>query len=66
MDAGELHSPADNYGNGSKFYINLRRGLKVIAYGIFFLLVICTSVASKGSLLLMTQSLGNIKQVRNQ
>ncbi len=65
MDAGELQSPADNYGKDSKFYTNIRRALKVLAYGLFFMLVLCTSVASKGSLLLMTQSLGNVKQVRN-
>ena len=63
MDAGQLESPADRYGRGSRFYVTTRRILKVLAYFVYFLLVLCSSVASKGSLLLMTQSLGNIKQV---
>lgn len=64
METGQLDSPADRYGQGSRFYRNTKRVLKVLAYFIFFLLVLCSAVASKGSFLLMTQSLGNAKQER--
>ena len=63
IETGQLESPADRYGQGSRFYKNTKRILKVMAYFIYFLLVLCTAVVSKGSFLLMTQSLGNIKQV---
>jgi hypothetical protein len=63
MDTGQLESPADRYGQGSRFYKNTKRVLKVMAYFIYFLLVLTSAVASKGSFLLMTQSLGNPKQV---
>jgi hypothetical protein len=64
MDTGQLESPADRYGQGSKFYKNTKRVLKILAYFLYFLLVLCSCVASKGSFLLMTQSLGNAKQER--
>ncbi len=64
METGQLDSPADRYGQGSRFYRNTKRVLKVLAYFFFFLLVLCSAVASKGSFLLMTQSLGNAKQER--
>jgi hypothetical protein len=63
MDTGQLESPADRYGQGSRFYKNTKRVLKILAYFFYFLLVLCSAVASKGSFLLMTQSLGNAKQV---
>ena len=63
IDTGQLESPADRYGQGSRFYKNTKRVLKCLAYFIYFLLVLCSTVASKGSFLLMTQSLGNAKQV---
>jgi len=64
IDTGQLESPADRYGQGSRFYKNTKRVLKCLAYFIYFLLVLCSAVASKGSFLLMTQSLGNAKQVK--
>lgn len=64
IDTGELESPADKYGQGSRFYKNIKRFFKVMAYFVYFLLVLCTACASKGSFLLMTQSLGNVKQER--
>lgn len=64
MDTGQLESPADRYGQASRFYINTRRVLKILAYLFYFLLVLGSAIASKGSLLLMTQSLGNAKQER--
>ena len=64
METGQLDSPADRYGQGSRFYRNTKRVLKVLAYFVFFLLVLCTAIASKSSFLLMTQSLGNAKQVK--
>lgn len=63
MDTGQLESPADRYGQGSRFYKNTKRVLKVLAYFFYFLLVLTSAIASKGSFLLMTQSLGNPKQV---
>jgi hypothetical protein len=63
MDTGQLESPADRYGKGSRFYTNTRRVLKILAYFFYFCFVLCSAIASKGSLLLMTQSLGNHKQV---
>ena len=66
IDTGQLESPADRYGQGSRFYKNTKRVLKCLAYFIYFLLVLCSAVASKGSFLLMTQSLGNAKQVKKQ
>lgn len=63
LDNGQLESPADRYGQGSRFYKNTKRILKITAYLFYFLLVLCSAVASKGSFLLMTQSLGNAKQV---
>ena len=66
MDTGQLESPADRYGQGSRFYKNTKRVLKILAYFLYFLLVLCSAVASKGSFLLMTQSLGNAKQVMNK
>ena len=64
METGQLDSPADRYIQGSRLYRNTKRVLKILAYFFFFLLVLCTAVASKGSFLLMTQSLGNAKQER--
>ena len=64
MDTGQLESPADRYGQGSRFYKNTKRVLKVLAYFFYFLLVLTSAIASKGSFLLMTQSLGNPKQER--
>jgi hypothetical protein len=66
MDTGQLESPADRYGQGSRFYMNTKRVLKVFAYVFYFLFILCSAVASKGSFLLMTQSLGNPKQVRDE
>ena len=64
METGQLDSPADRHGQGSRFYRNTKRLLKVLAYFLFFLLVLGSAVASKASLLLMTQSLGNAAQHR--
>ena len=63
IETAQLESPADSYGQGSRFYKNTKRFLKVMAYFFYFLLVLSTAVISKCSFLLMTQSLGNIKQV---
>ena len=63
MESGQLESPADRYGQGSRFYKNTRRFVKLLAYVLYFFLVLGAAVTSKASLLLMTQSLGNVKQV---
>ena len=61
---GILESPADRYGKTTLCMRNAKRLFKCVAYVVYFVGVLVFAVASKGSLLLMTQSLGNRLQVR--
>jgi hypothetical protein len=60
---GILESPADRYGKTTVCMRNAKRLFKCVAYVIYFFGVLIFAVASKGSFLLMTQSLGNRLQV---
>lgn len=60
---GILESPADRYGKTTLCMRNAKRLFKCVAYVVYFVGVLVFAVASKGSLLLMTQSLGNRLQV---
>ncbi|CAF0869648.1 unnamed protein product [Didymodactylos carnosus] len=59
VDSGVLESPADRYGKTSLCMRNAKRLFKCAAYVFYFIGVLIFAVASKGSFLLMTQSLGN-------
>ena len=61
---GILESPADRYGKTTLCMRNAKRIFKCAAYVVYFFGVLVFAVASKGSFLLMTQSLGNRLQVR--
>jgi hypothetical protein len=61
---GILESPADRYGKTTLCMRNAKRLFKCAAYMVYFVGVLVFAVASKGSFLLMTQSLGNRLQVR--
>jgi len=61
---GILESPADRYGKTTVCMRNAKRIFKCAAYVVYFVGVLVFAVASKGSFLLMTQSLGNRLQVR--
>ncbi|CAF2308069.1 unnamed protein product [Rotaria sp. Silwood2] len=56
---GILESPADRYGKTTLCMRNAKRLFKCAAYMVYFVGVLVFAVASKGSFLLMTQSLGN-------
>ncbi|CAF0885999.1 unnamed protein product [Rotaria sordida] len=56
---GILESPADQYGKTTLCMRNAKRLFKCAAYMVYFVGVLVFAVASKGSFLLMTQSLGN-------
>ncbi|CAF1352654.1 unnamed protein product [Adineta steineri] len=56
---GILESPADRYGKTTLCMRNAKRVFKCAAYMVYFVGVLVFAVASKGSFLLMTQSLGN-------
>ncbi|CAF2149420.1 unnamed protein product [Rotaria magnacalcarata] len=56
---GILESPADRYGKTTLCMRNAKRLFKCAAYVVYFVGVLVFAVASKGSFLLMTQSLGN-------
>jgi hypothetical protein len=60
---GILESPADRYGKTTLCMRNAKRLFKCAAYVVYFVGVLVFAVASKGSFLLMTQSLGNRLQV---
>jgi hypothetical protein len=60
---GILESPADRYGKTTLCMRNAKRLFKCAAYMVYFVGVLVFAVASKGSFLLMTQSLGNRLQV---